>query len=92
MKKRVITLFTVCRANQEQNDKSCRPEIAAMNFEYITYSIPNSEGRKLIEDESQRNSEIVFPDKDVLDRCETFQYLGDEVDKIYNDKWKEVKS
>lgn len=28
MKKRVITLFTVCRANQEQNDKSCRPEIA----------------------------------------------------------------
>ncbi len=82
--------------NKENAEKfinfACRPEIAAMNFEYITYSIPNAEGRKLIKDEKQRNSKIVFPDEDVLKRCETLQYLGDKVDKIYNDKWKEVKS
>ena len=29
----------------------CRPDIAKMNFDYITYSIPNSAGRELIEDE-----------------------------------------
>lgn len=73
-------------------DFACRPEIAAMNFNYITYSIPNSEGRKLIENESQRESEIVFPSQAIIDRCETFKYLGPDVDKIYNDFWKEVKS
>ena len=34
----------------------CRPDIAKMNFDYITYSIPNSAGRELIEDESMRES------------------------------------
>ena len=28
----------------------CRPDIAKMNFDYITYSIPNTAGRDLIED------------------------------------------
>ena len=32
----------------------CCPDIAKMNFDYITYSIPNSAGRELIEDESMR--------------------------------------
>lgn len=68
----------------------CKPEIAKMNFDYITYSIPNEEGRKLIEDASQRDSKIAFPDWDSLTNCETFKYLGDDVDKIYNEKWKEI--
>ena len=40
----------------------CRPDIALINFEYITYSTPNEAARELIEDESIRNSEIAFPD------------------------------
>ena len=68
----------------------CKPEIAKMNFDYITYSIPNEEGRKLIEDESYRESQIAFPAWDSLTNCETFKYLGNEVDKMYNDKWKEI--
>lgn len=71
-------------------DFVCRPEIAKMNFDYITYSIPNSEGRKLIEEEEYRNSTIAFPDYNSLINCEVFKYMGDEVDKIYNDKWKEI--
>ena len=55
----------------------CLPEIAKMNFDYITYSIPNSEGRKLIEEGWMRNSEIAFPDPEDLKNCETFQFLGD---------------
>ncbi|MBP5305792.1 MAG: ABC transporter substrate-binding protein, partial [Lachnospiraceae bacterium] len=34
----------------------CRPDIALKNFEYITYSTPNTEAQKLIEDEDIRNS------------------------------------
>ncbi len=34
----------------------------------------------------------VFPDIDSLENSEVFQYLGDDVDSIYNDLWKEVKS
>ena len=53
----------------------CRPDIALMNFEYITYSTPNEAARELIEDESIRNSEIAFPDLSKYDNLETFQYL-----------------
>ena len=70
----------------------CRPEIALMNFEYITYSTPNSEARKLIEDEAIRNSEIAFPDLSKYDNLESFQYLGTEADQTYGELWNQVKS
>ena len=70
----------------------CTPEIALMNFEYITYSTPNSEARKLIEDEAIRNSEIAFPDLSKYDNLETFQYLGTEADQTYGELWNQVKS
>lgn len=70
----------------------CRPDIALMNFEYITYSTPNDAARELIEDEDIRNSEIAFPDLTQYNNLETFTYLGDEGDELYNNLWKEVKS
>ena len=70
----------------------CRPDIALMNFEYITYSTPNETARELIEDESIRNSEIAFPDLSKYDNLETFQYLGTEADQVYGDLWNKVKS
>ncbi len=70
----------------------CRPDIAKMNFDYITYSTPNTAARELIEDETIRNSKIAFPDADELERCETFQYLGTKFDDIYNKLWREIKS
>mgnify|MGYP002544491826 CR=1 FL=1 len=69
----------------------CRPDIAKMNFDYITYSIPNEEGRKLLAPE-YRNNPIVFPDDKALENCETFKFLGDENDAIYNELWRQVKS
>ena len=69
-----------------------RPDIALMNFEYITYSTPNEAARELIEDESIRNSEIAFPDLSKYDNLETFQYLGTEADQVYGDLWNKVKS
>ena len=70
----------------------CRPDIALMNFEYITYSTPNDAARALIEDESIRSSSIAFPDDEALKNCETFHYLGEEADQIYTELWNKVKS
>lgn len=70
----------------------CRPDIAKMNFDYITYSTPNTSGRELIEDDAIRNSTIAFPDASELERCETYNYLGTKFDNIYNELWREIKS
>ena len=73
-------------------DFLCRPEIALMNFDFITYSTPNEAAREMIEDEDIRNSEAIFPDESILKRCETISYLGEEGDALYNEMWKKVKS
>lgn len=73
-------------------DFMCRPDIALMNFDYITYSTPNDAARELIEDEDIRNSEIAFPDLTKYDNNEAYIYLGQDGDDIYNEKWEEVKS
>jgi len=70
----------------------CREDIALMNFEYITYSTPNTAAQALIEDEDIKNSKIAFPDLDQYENLETFHYLGEEGDALYNDLWKEVKA
>lgn len=73
-------------------DFMCRPDIALMNFEYITYSTPNDSARALIADEEIKNSDIAFPNLADYPNLETFQYLGEEGDALYNSLWKEVKS
>ena len=73
-------------------DYMCRPEIALKNFEYITYSTPNTGARELIEDEDLKNSSIAFPDLSQYQGLETYSYLGEEGDELYNSLWQEVKS
>lgn len=73
-------------------DFMCREDIALMNFDYITYSTPNVAARELIEDEDIKNSEIAFPDLSQYDNLETYVYLGEDGDYLYNELWKEVKA
>ena len=73
-------------------DFMCRPDIALMNFEYITYSTPNDAARELIEDDDIRNSNIAFPDLSQYNNLETFRYLGEAGDELYNELWKEIKA
>ncbi len=73
-------------------DYLCRPEVAVKNFYFILYSTPNAGARELIEEDELRNSPVAFPSAEDLENCETFQYLGDEWNLIYNDMWKEIKS
>lgn len=89
----VIPKNAPSRENAEKFiDFMCRPDIALMNFEYITYSTPNEAARALIEDEDIRNSEVAFPDLSKYSGLETFNFLGEEGDERYNQIWKEVLS
>lgn len=72
-------------------DFMCRGDIALMNFEYITYSTPNTAAQALIEDEDIKNSKIAFPDLSQYENLETYRYLGEEGDELYNSLWKKVK-
>ena len=72
-------------------DFLCRPDIAKKNFEYITYATPNKGAYDLLDDDL-KNHKALFPDINSLPNCEIIKYLGDDVDMIYNDMWKEIKS
>ena len=88
----VITKGAKNKENAEKwIDFMCRDDIALMNFEYITYSTPNTVARENIEDEEIRNSEIAFPDLSSF-KNEAYKYLGEDGDHLYNDAWMEVKS
>ena len=72
-------------------DYMCRADVALKNFDYITYSTPNEAARELIEDEEIKNSPIAFPDLSQY-KLETFIYLEEEGDKLYNDLFMSIKS
>lgn len=71
----------------------CRPDIAKKNFDYITYSTPNT-GAYELSDEELQNNEALFPDMDspAMKNSEILRYLGDDTDNIYNEMWKEVNA
>ena len=72
-------------------DFMCRADIALKNFEYITYSTPNVAAQELIEDEDIKNSPVAFPDLSTF-FTESYKFLGEAGDKLYNNAWMEVKS
>ncbi|ETP73560.1 spermidine/putrescine-binding periplasmic protein [Lachnospiraceae bacterium JC7] len=70
----------------------CRPDVAAKNFEYITYPTPNVGALELLDEEYLENK-AVFPDtKELLKTSEFYHYLGPAGDALYNNRWKTVKS
>lgn len=71
-------------------DFMCRADIALKNFEYITYSTPNTAAWELIEDEEIKNSKIAFPNLSEYNNMEVFYYLGEDGDTLYNELWKEI--
>ena len=73
-------------------DFLCRADIALKNFEYITYSTPNEAARALIEDDAIRNSPIAFPVLSDYENLQTYKYIGDDGDELYNEYWKAVKT
>lgn len=70
----------------------CRPDIAAMNAEYIGYSTPISAARELLPDE-MKNSEVAYPDESVLNG-ELMEMFNDPSDivSVYSSIWTQVKA
>lgn len=67
-----------------------KPEIALKNFEYITYSTPNTGAQELLDEELLENP-AVFPGEDILSKCEVFHSLGTKGDALYNDLWLQLR-
>ncbi len=67
-----------------------RPDIALKNFEYITYSTPNTGAQELMDEELLKNP-AVFPGEDVLSKCEVFHSLGAEGDELFNKLWLQLR-
>ncbi len=72
-------------------DFLCRGDIAAMNYEYVGYAIPNTAAIDIIGADEYNASPVNNPPQKVLDKCEVFNYLGDET-KLYDQIWTEIIS
>lgn len=73
-------------------DFLCREDVAMKNFEYVYYSTPNEKVLEQIDDEEKAEDPAIFPDKEVIKRCNTFKYLGQNAEELYNRLWKELKA
>ena len=70
-------------------DFLCRPDIARKNMEYIYYSTPI---QAVVDemDEEERNNLTLNPTQDIIDRCEFFHDISDDME-MYDRIWMEVR-
>ena len=66
-------------------------ETAMINFDYLTYSIPNISVIDSVKGDSVK-MDILFPDEIVLKQCESLRNLGAEADDLFTKYWKKFKS
>lgn len=66
------------------------PENAAVNAEYVWYSLPSSAARELLSEEL-RDNEVAYPPKESLAGLEVFRDPGDLV-RRYDDIWQNIKN
>ncbi len=69
----------------------CRPDIAYKNFEYLTYSTPNTGARKMMAAKYRNDPDLFLSDKQ-LENSEVLRDLGPEGDDLYSYYWKMFKS
>ncbi len=77
-------------AAQRFIDFMCRPDIARMNMEYIYYSTPI---QAVVDemDEDEKNNQTLNPPADVIDRCEFFHDISEDM-ALYDRIWIEIRS
>lgn len=66
----------------------CETEVAYKNTDYVGYSTPHIEARKML-DPKIRDSKVAYPDLDELDNCEIFHHLGEGL-KLYDRVWTDI--
>lgn len=65
-------------------------EVAARNFDYITYPTPNEAAKEFIDEEILEDP-AVFPPEELIEKCEVYEFLGEEIEDMYYEYWKKVK-
>ena len=80
-------------------DFLCRPDVAAMNWNYIWYSTPNKGAIELIEDpegdyEGYEYSEnrTLSPTDEIMDKCEFFRDIPENYLSVYEALWMDLKN
>ena len=68
----------------------CDPEIAGANMDYVGYSTPETAAKEYLEEEIVNDS-LRYPDEETLSRTEVFVNLPDDVSKLVDTLWAEVK-
>lgn len=69
----------------------CEDEIVIRNMEVTGYATPSASAYAILDDEL-KNNPIIFPDKSILDNCQTYVNLPAETLELYNDYWTKLKS
>lgn len=72
-------------------DFLCREDVAVKNFEEIYYPTPNTAAYNSL-DQEVREDPLIFPDQDVLEKCEVYKALDDDTTALYSQMWKELKT
>lgn len=72
-------------------DFLCREDIASANFEEIYYPTPNMAVYDNL-DEEVKEDPLIFPQEDVLEKCEVYKTLDEDTTALYSQMWKELKT
>ncbi|WP_027631357.1 ABC transporter substrate-binding protein [Clostridium hydrogeniformans] len=67
----------------------CEKDSALRNASLVGYTTPHKEAQKS-QPESIRNNRNAYLPKEILDKCENYEDLGDKL-KLYDEVWTEVK-
>ena len=77
----------------------CRPDVAAMNWNYIWYSTPNKGAIELIEDPEgdyegyeYSQNRTLSPTDEIMDKCEFFRDIPEDYLSVYEALWMDLKN
>lgn len=78
------------REAEEYINFLCDPEIAGANMDYVGYSTPETAAKEYIDPETVADP-IHYPDEELLKNTEAFANLPEDVSKLADQLWAEVK-
>ena len=80
-----------CSKNKENAEKFInfmqKPEVAADNCKYLNYATPNQKAYDEYLDEDMKQSELIFPSDEYLDKCYTFANVRSDVYAYMQEKF-----
>ena len=68
----------------------CETDPAYKTADQIGFTTPQSEAREL-QDDSVKNNPNAYMTPEVLEKCESYEYLGDKL-KLYEQAWTDFKN